>query len=35
VEYGTRVAESIGLDAALVKELASMTQEERVKATKL
>ena len=32
-EYGSRVAEGLGLDAARVKELACMSQEERVKAT--
>ncbi|MDP3066824.1 MAG: catalase [Methanobacteriaceae archaeon] len=34
VEYGTRGAESIGLDVTRVKELVSMTQEERVEAKK-
>lgn len=34
VEYGSRVAEGIGLDIERVKALASMTQEERVEATK-
>jgi catalase len=33
-EYGTRVAEGIGLDVARVKDLASMTQEERVELTR-
>ncbi len=33
-EYGTRVAEGLGLDVAKVKALAAMTQEERVEATK-
>ncbi|WP_394325762.1 catalase [Methanobrevibacter arboriphilus] len=33
-EYGTRVAEGIGLDINKVKELSEMTQEERVEATK-
>ncbi|MBK5721343.1 catalase [Dysgonomonas sp. Marseille-P4677] len=32
-EYGTRVAEGLGLDVSRVKELANMSQEERVKAT--
>lgn len=32
-EYGTRVAEGLKLDLAKVKNLAAMTQEERVKAT--
>lgn len=32
-EYGTRVAEGLGLDVNKVKSLAAMTQEERVKAT--
>ncbi|MDU1889707.1 MAG: catalase [Dysgonomonas sp.] len=32
-EYGTRVAEGLGLDTGKVKSLASMSQEERVKAT--
>ncbi len=33
-EYGTRVAEGVGLDINKVKELSEMTQEERVEATK-
>jgi len=33
-EYGTRVAEALGLDVARVKELAAMSQDERVAATK-
>lgn len=33
-EYGTRVAEGIGLDVARVKDLASMTPEERINETK-
>lgn len=33
VEYGMRVAKSLGLDVERVKDLAAMTQEERVKAT--
>jgi catalase len=33
-EYGTRVAEGLGLDVDKVKELSEMTQEERVEATK-
>lgn len=33
VEYGTRVAEGLGLDLEKVKALAAMSQEERVKAT--
>jgi len=33
-EYGSRVAEAIGLDLSKVKELSTMTQEERVEATK-
>lgn len=32
-EYGTRVAEGLGLDVNKVKELASMNQQDRVKAT--
>ena len=32
-EYGTRVAEGLGLDVAEVESLANMSQEERVKAT--
>jgi catalase len=32
-DYGTRVAEALGLDLARVRELAAMTQEERVAAT--
>lgn len=32
-EYGTRVAEGLGLDVARVAELAAMSQEERVRAT--
>jgi len=32
-EYGTRVAEGLGLDVARVKELAALSQAERVKAT--
>lgn len=32
-EYGTRVAEGLGLDIPKVKELADMSQEDRVKAT--
>lgn len=32
-EYGTRVSEGLGLDLAKVKNLAAMSQEERVKAT--
>lgn len=32
-EYGTRVAEGLGLDVQKVKDLAAMSQEERVKAT--
>lgn len=32
-DYGTRVAEGLGLDISRVKELANMSQEERVKAT--
>lgn len=32
-EYGTRVAEGLGLDVNKVKELAAMSQEDRVKAT--
>ncbi len=32
-DYGTRVAQAIGLDVEKVKKLAAMTQEERVKAT--
>ncbi|MCC7561043.1 MAG: catalase [Methanobacterium sp.] len=35
VEYGTRVAEGIGLNVGRVKELAEMTQGERVEATKI
>jgi catalase len=34
IEYGTRVAEGLGLDISKVKKLAEMTQEERVEATK-
>lgn len=34
-EYGTRVAEGLGLDVEKVKSLAAMTQEERAKATKV
>jgi catalase len=33
-EYGTRVAEALGLDVKKVEALAAMTQEERVAATK-
>jgi len=33
-EYGTRVAEALGLDVKQVEKLAAMTQEERVAATK-
>lgn len=33
-EYGTRVAEGVGLDINKVKKLSEMTQEERVEATK-
>jgi catalase len=33
-DYGTRVAKGLGLDVEKVKELANMTQEERVEATK-
>ena len=33
-EYGTRVAEGLGLDTERVKSLAAMSQEERVEATK-
>jgi catalase len=32
-EYGTRVAQGLGLDVSEVARLAGMTQEERVKAT--
>lgn len=32
-EYGSRVAEGLGLDLEEVRRLAGMTQEERVKAT--
>ena len=32
-DYGTRVAEGLGLDVKKVEELAGMSQEERVKAT--
>jgi catalase len=32
-EYGGRVAEGLGLDIKKVKSLASMTQDERVRAT--
>ncbi|MDR2036594.1 MAG: catalase, partial [Bacteroidales bacterium] len=32
-EYGTRVAEGLGLDVNRIKELAAMSQDERVKAT--
>jgi catalase len=32
-EYGERVAKGLGLDAAEVKKLAAMSQEDRVKAT--
>jgi catalase len=32
-EYGTRVANGLGLDIARVKQLAAMTQEDRIKAT--
>ena len=34
VEYGTRVAESLKIDVNRVKELAAMSQEERVEATR-
>lgn len=34
-DYGTRVAEGLGLDVSRVKELSEMSQEDRVKATKL
>jgi catalase len=34
VEYGTRLAENLKLDINRVKELASMSQEERVEATR-
>lgn len=33
-EYGTRVAEGIGLDVGKVKSLAALSQEERIKATR-
>lgn len=33
-EYGTMVAECIGLDIARIKDLALMSQEERVDATR-
>jgi len=32
-DYGTRVAEGLGLDVAKVKGLAEMSQDERAKAT--
>ncbi len=34
-EYGTKVAEGLGLDVNQVKDLAAMTQEELVEATKV
>jgi catalase len=33
-QYGTRVAQGLGLNVEEIKELTEMTQEERVKATR-